>query len=62
MTTTHTNTGKIHNRYNPEYDINPDYRAPRVTWAEKLLADEVDRLQRMIDRLTERIEELEKGK
>lgn len=57
---TSTNTAKIHSRYNADHDINPDPQAPRVTWAEELLAAEVDRLQRMIDRLIERVDQLER--
>ena len=56
--TTNTNTAKIHILYNPEHDTDPSETAPRVTWREKLLADEIDRLQRMIDRLIERVDEL----
>jgi len=57
-TVTSTRTAKIHNRYIEDHDTDPRDDAPPVTWREKLLADEIDRLQRMIDRLIERVDDL----
>ncbi|MCX6057766.1 MAG: hypothetical protein NTW69_06415 [Chloroflexi bacterium] len=52
---THT-TNRIHAQYNADHDINPDPQAPRVTWAEEGLADDVDALVKVISKLEYKIE------
>jgi len=53
------NTDQIHRQYNADHDMNPDPKAPRVTWAEKELANCVDLLQAKIEKLEKRIQALE---
>lgn len=51
-------TQKIHECYNPEHDTNPDPNAPRVTWAEEELADEIDKLRTDLITMAKEIAEL----
>lgn len=53
---------QIVNQHDPERDVNVCEHAPRVTWAENTLANELLVLIKKVEKLEKRIKELEAGR